>query len=234
MAKAARAATGEIEFIGPPRRLIAVGALPDLAAMEFDLEGPLANFLASTRPALRLRQARGSRRLKLRLRPDTPPGDYPGVLRTGKQTWPANARVQPFLRARLEPAELSFRGSPGETATCLTILVNEGNVPVELPKHAPLGIFDDDGIETAFAATYRENGETIDAFLSTFTRKLREAHGGLMKLSLLRGAGSHPPGAAVAVEVAAELPGALLKGHRYHGIWSTDFANIAVSVIARS
>lgn len=233
MAKAARTAAGEIEFIGPPRRLVAVGALPDIAAADLGLEGPLAEFIPSTRPALRLRARRGSRRLKLRLRPETPPGDYACVLRTGKESWPAKARVQPFLSARLAPAELSFRGSPGATAIFLTTLVNEGNVPVELPRFVPVGLFDDDGVETAFATTYRENGETIDAFLSTFTKKLREAHGGLMKLSLVRGAGSHPPGARVALEVAADLPAALLNGHRYHGIWSTDFANIAVSVIAR-
>jgi len=230
MARTAGSAAGEIEFIGPPRRLIAVGALPGIGAGEIGLEGPLADFVPRARPALR--QGRGGR-LELRLRPDTPPGEHAGVLRSGKESWPAKARVQPVLRARVGPAEMSFRGSPGSTATVLTTLVNEGNVPVELPKFVPIGLFDDDGVETAFATTYRENGETIDAFLSTFTRKLREAHGGLMKLSLARGAGSHPPGAIVAIEVAADLPAALLKGHRYHGIWSTDFANIAVSVTAR-
>jgi hypothetical protein len=234
MTRAAKALTSEIEFIGPPQRLISVGALPDLAPMDVGVEGAVADFLRSGHPAVRLHMRRGSRRMKLKLRPETPPGDYPVVLRSGGERWQAMARVQPFLRAQVTPSELSFRGAPGETATCLATLANEGNVPIELPKFALVGIFDDDGIETAFASTYRENAKTVDGFLSTFTSKLREAHGGLMKLRLVRGAGAHPSGTVTALEVAAELPGALAKGHRYHGIWTTDFANIAVSVTARS
>ncbi len=234
MARAARTSTSEFEFIGPPQRLIAVGALPDIAPADVGVEGAVADFLRPGRAALRLRMGRASRQMKLKLKPDTPPGNYTVVLRSRDERWQATARVQPFVRVHVTPSELSFRALPGETATCLTTLVNEGNVAIEVPKAALVGIFDDDGIETAFAATYREKTETVDRFLSTFTNKLREAHGGLMKLKIVRGDGSHAAGSAVAVEVEAELPGGLAKGHRYHGVWTTDFASIAVSVTARN
>jgi hypothetical protein len=231
MAKSSSEAPG-IEFVGPPGRLIAVGALPDLGGGALRLDGPLAEWGDPHRP-LKYRNARGVPELKLRLRPETKPGEYRGTLWTGKANWPVLARVLPVNRVSVSPAELVFTGPPGATATCLTTLVNRGNTDIVLPAYAPVGIFDDDGIETAFAATYARKTEKIDDFLSAFTGKLREAHGGLMKLSVLRGAGTHKPGASVALEVAADLPGTLPNGHRFHGVWTTDFANLAVSVTAR-
>src|SRR3954452_1140808 len=156
MARAARTSTSEFEFIGPPQRLIAVGALPDIAPADVGVEGAVADFLRPGRAPLRWGMGRASRQMKLKLKPDTPPGNYTVVLRSRDERWQATARVQPFVRVHVTPSELSFRALPGETATCLTTLVNEGNVAIEVPKAALVGIFDDDGIETAFAATYRE------------------------------------------------------------------------------
>ena len=64
MTRAAKALTSEIEFIGPPQRLISVGALPDLAPMDLGVEGAVADFLRSGHPAVRLHMRRGSRRMK--------------------------------------------------------------------------------------------------------------------------------------------------------------------------
>jgi hypothetical protein len=140
-------------------------------------------------------------------------------------------RVLPVVQVMSNPSELSFVGAPGSTATALLTLVNAGNVPVDLPKTAPIGVFDDEGVETAFAATYGKTVETFDNFVQIFHGKLREAHGGVMKLTLTRGAGVHLPGARAVVEMALDLPKDLKPGHRYHGVFSTDFAALSLSVI---
>lgn len=219
-----------IEFVGPPRGLIAVGDIGELAGADWHLDGDIATYLAQRGQALRPRRRAGGG-LRLRLLPHTPPGDYAARLCVGDTFVETVVRVLPAVQVTISPAELAFIGAPGSTAVALMTLINAGNVPVDLPKTAPVGIFDDDGVETAFAATYGKPIETFDSFVQIFHGKLREAHGGVMKLSVTRGAGVHLPGATAVVEMALELPGNLRPGHRYHGVFSTDFTALAISVM---
>ena len=226
-----RTAPATIEFVGPPRGLIAVGDIGDLAGPDWHLDGSITAYLAQRGQALRPRRRAGGG-LRLRLLPHTPPGDYAARLCVGEKFVDTVVRVLPAVQVTISPSELSFVGAPGSTASALMTLVNAGNVPVELPKTAPVGIFDDEGVETAFAATYGKPIETFDNFVQIFHGKLREAHGGVMKLTVTRGAGVHQPGTSAVVEFSLDLPGDLRPGHRYHGVFSTDFAALAISVIA--
>lgn len=223
-------APAAIEFVGPPRGLIAVGDTGEMAGTDWRLDGEITAFLVQRGHALRQSRRNGGA-LRLRLLPHTPPGDYKTQLYVGGKAISAMVRVLPAVQVTISPSELSFVGAPGGSATALMTLVNSGNVPVELPKTAPVGIFDDEGIETAFAATYSKPIETFDNFVQIFHGKLREAHGGVMKLTVTRGAGVHLPGASAVVEMTLDLPGDLKPGHRYHGVFSTDFAALAISVI---
>ena len=225
-----RTTPGTIEFVGPPRGLIAIGDIGGLAGADWYLEGEIAPYLAQRGTALRQRRRAGGN-LRLRLQSHTPPGDYVTKLYLGDKPVDVLVRVLPAIQVTINPSELSFVGQPGGTATALMTLVNSGNMPVELPKTAPVGVFDDEGVETAFAATYGKPVETFDAFVQIFHGKLREAHGGVMKLTVTRGAGMHPPGSSAVVEMTLDLPKELKAGHRYHGVLSTDFAALAISVI---
>jgi hypothetical protein len=225
-----RPALATIEFVGPPRGLIALGEIDNLAQADWRLEGNIAQYLAQRGSALRQRRRAGGG-LRLRLQAHTPPGDYPAKLYVGEKPVDVMVRVLPAMQVTINPSELSFVGPPGGRATALMTLVNAGNVPVELPATAPVGAFDDDGIETAFAATYGKPVETFDNFVQIFHGKLREAHGGVMKLTITRGAGLHPPGTSAVVEMTLDLPKDLRAGHRYHGVFSTDFASLALSII---
>ena len=225
-----RTAPATIEFVGPPRGLIAVGDTGGLAGTDWRLDGGISEFMAQRGHLLRQSRRAGGG-LRLRLLPNTPPGDYAAQLYVGGKSIDATVRVLPAVQVTISPSELSFVAAPGSSATVLMTLVNSGNVPVELPKTAPVGVFDDEGVETAFAATYGKAIETFDEFVQIFHGKLREAHGGLMKLTVTRGAGVHPPGSSAVVEMTLDLPGDLKPGHRYHGVFSTDFAALAISVI---
>jgi len=227
-----RAANGLVEFVGPPHRLICAGDFPGTDSAELVAKGALAKFVAKDRRALRIRNSArfGTTSMKLRLARNTPPGSYKAQIISAETIWDAVIDVRPHMQVSIVPAELSFRATPGKRATFVTTLRNLSNIDIEVPKFALIGIFDDDGIETAFAATYGKKFDDANAFLSSFTGKLSEAHGGLMKLRVLRGAGKHPPGAVAVLEIAADIPAGARKGHRYHGVWTTDFGNLAVSV----
>lgn len=220
-----------IEFVGTPRRLVAVGALPEVEG-ELSLEGEAAGLVSERHRALHAHALRGRRGMSLRLRPDAPPGDHQAVLRAGGQSWPVRLHVLPQVEVQMTPAGLSFTGAPGERVSCRAAIANSGNVAVELPKLAPVGIFADDGLESAFAATYADGADDFEEVFEAFHRRLREAHGGLMKLSITEGAGPLAPGASAVLEITAQLPEKLTRGRRYHGVWRTGFLNVAVKVTA--
>lgn len=227
-----KATQAVIEFSGPPRRLIAAGDLPVIAQADFEPSGKLAKYLPARGNALRIRNnpRRGGIAMKMKLAGNTPPGKYEGTIRSGKKSWVTQINVQTDLRASITPAELGFSAKPGTQSKIITTFHNLGNVDVTMPKTAPLGIFDDDGVEAAFASTYGKQFDDINKFLSNFSARLSKAHGGLMKLTVIRGAGTHPPGATALLEITADIPKETVRGHRYHGVWTTSFANLAVSV----
>lgn len=230
-AKADRTETRVIEFLGTPRNLVAVGEVPEFSGVP-EIKGKLEAFLLPGRQALRVRRAgrRGAARVHLRLDPTTPPGDYDGEVVTGKETWRILARVLPDQRVTLLAGELAFTGALDSKAVASIAFANDGNTQIEVPRAIPIGLFDDDGIETAFAASYAKPVKGIDAFVEVFHGKLSEAHSGIMKLSVTRGHGKHGPGTSFSADFAMDLKAPLRPGRRYHGVASTDFGEFSISV----
>jgi hypothetical protein len=220
-----------IEFIGPPGRLVAVGDIP-LVPGTPRLSGKLEAFLVNGRQALRVRSAgrRGAARIGLRLDPATPPGDYEGAMSAGDEAYRIIARVLPETRVSVLAGELAFSGAIGETAVATLAIANDGNTEIELPRAIVIGLFDDDGLETAFAASYAKPVTGIDALVEVFHGKLRESHSGLQKLSVTKGFGKHGPGTSFAADFALELRAPMRPGRRYHGVVSTDFGEFSISV----
>lgn len=230
-AKVDKTETQVIEFLGTPRRLVAVGEVPEFSGVP-EVTGKLAAFLLPGRQALRIRQAgrQGAARVSLRLDPATPPGDYEGEVSTDKETCKIVARVLPDLRVTLLAGELDFSGPLDSQATASLAIANDGNTEIELPRAIAVGLFDDDGIETAFAASYAKPVAGIDAFVEVFHGKLREAHSGVQKLAVTKGYGKHGPGTSFSAEFALKLKAPFRPGRRYHGVASTDFGEFSISV----
>lgn len=233
-AKKARSDRNEvrtIEFLGPPGRLVAVGNIPEITGVP-EIKGKLEPFLVPGRRALRVRPAgrRGAARVHLQLDRATPPGDYTGEVVTEKESFRILARVLPDPRVTVLAGELAFSGPLDAKAEASLAIANDGNTEIVLPRAIAIGLFDDDGIETAFAASYAKPVTGIDAFVEVFHGKLSEAHSGVQKLAITKGHGKHAPGTSFSADFALELKAPLRAGRRYHGVASTDFGEFSISV----
>jgi hypothetical protein len=208
----------------------------DLADVEFEPGSDLAGAAHVDRTPVRIRRRRrdsGRSPLRIRIDKRTPPGDYEAVLRAGGETYPVRITVEPAPGLSASPAEIVFAGAPGDEAEARLTLINTGNVAIDIPRSASVGIYDDDGIEQAFAQTYRLETDDANQLVGHLLQKLREGHGGLLKINV-DGAGTLDGGSSCVLSLRAQLaPKHLKAGHSYHGVWSLDPLHIAVAVTLR-
>ena len=221
-----------VHFSGPPRRIILQSALPEIDETEFKPSKELDSFIEDAPNAFRLKRNREGKisDLKIKLSSSTPPGQYKAELKTEAGRIPIEIHVEEHRRVTLSPPQLTFAGAPGEKVRIRALFINKGNVAFDIPKTSSLGIYDDDGIETAFASTYRKNFENTDEFLGHFIKKVRDGHGGLLKLRIVEGSGALLPDSRSSVIIEAQLPSKLRSMHHYHGVWSTSLFEQAVQV----
>ena len=219
-----------LKMLGEPHRL-AMGAavFNGQTTATIDLPEGLADAhgARTITAAVRLRAGENGR-IRLRLAKTTPPGIYRAEVRTGDSATPIDIEVLPTRRLKVSPPGLRFSGAVGDDCRAAFILVNAGNAPFEVPERAHFGIYDNEGVETAFATAYRENDEPME-LIKTFVRKLRDGHGGLLKLRI-EGAGPVEPGGERMVVATARIHDRLKPGHAYHGVWKLQDLNYAVSV----
>ena len=89
-----------------------------------------------------------------------------------------------------------------------------------------------DGIELAFAQTYRLDTDDATQLVGQLLQKLREGHGGLLKIRI-DGAGPLDAGANRVLTLRAHLAQKLKPGHSYHGSWRLEPLRIKVRVSVR-
>jgi hypothetical protein len=235
-AKTASDTRQAVHFAGPPHRLQLLSAPAiDLADVHLEASPDLASAARVERTPPRLRRRRAaSGRPPLRIRIDraTPPGDYDAVVLAGGIRYPARITVEAAPRLHATPASLRFDGAPGDGAVTRLMLANTGNVAIDIPKLTSVGVYDDDGVEQAFAQTYRLETDDPTALVGHLIHKLREGHGGLMKIEI-DGAGPLEAGTSRQLSLRAELAPKLRPGHSYHGVWSLDPLQVAVAVTVR-
>ncbi len=157
-------------------------------------------------------------RLRLRLRPETPPGEYTASVSHGELQQQILVTVHARVLATVQPHVLLWSGLPGTRARVEIVLTNAGNVPLEVPESCVTGIFDDKGIEAAFASTYRQETDDLNQLAGHLLSKLRESHGGLFKVHIAGGARNLAPGELCNLTLQTTLASKLLPGHSYHGL----------------
>lgn len=216
-------------FIGPPGRLRLAGVDPGRLA---DLQDVLLpGTLRPRRASGALRKGLNPERLRLRLPPDTKPGTYTVALAfaDGKQQ-EATVSVEPQSRLRVTPSALRLRAAAGATACARLLLENRGNVAIAVPPALVAGLFDDNGIEATMAAVYQLDTDDISKIVGHAFGRLRQAHGGLLKLRVRAGAGDLLPGECRLLDLETHLGEKLSPGHGYHGLLELGVHGIAVEV----
>ena len=224
---------GTPDFLGPPGHLHLVA--PELQSQVPGQRVQGVHWGQSTPvgvPAPRLRGGgRDPSRLRLRLDPATPAGEYVAVLDLADgQQREVNVQVQAHARLRTVPGTLRFVGEPGAEVSAQLMLENLGNVDIPLGEALVTGVFDDLGIEAALASTYRLESDDLNQIVGHIFSRLRDAHGGLLKLRVEGGAQALAPGERRLLVLFTTLGPKLKAGHRYHGVLGIAEHNVALRI----
>lgn len=219
-------------FRGAPRRLLLQNAPPEIDQFEFEPDERLSPFLGSPQRSVRTKTNRAGKlqKFKLRLDPLTPPGQYHAVLKTSDGPLPIEINVETDSRAVILPSMLSLTGSPGDKIKLNLQFTNQGNTGFDIPKTASVGVYDNNGIESAFASTYRQDTENFEELATHFVKMLRDGHGGMVKLRILEGHGALAPAARSMVIIELQLPSKLKPGHHYHGRWRSSLFTLPIAI----
>lgn len=218
-------------FMGPPGRLRWAGLEgAELGApVAVKLPDALANYVNHRHPALR--SSRSGARTRLRLAADTPPGIYNiAVEYAGGVKKDVEIAVQPRARLHVVPGTLRLAGAPGQEVSATLLLENRGNEALEISDALVTGLFDNEGIEAALAAMYRLDSDDLNKIVAAGFSRLRQAHGGLLKLRVSEGAGKLAPGERRQLLLETTLSNKLEAGHGYHGTLALGPHRIAVQV----
>lgn len=172
----------------------------------------------------------GATRLSFALPESTPPGAYEGTVQIGEERVPVVVEVaaQPDLDA--SPPSFTLSVAPGSEAHLDVMLVNRGNVPVEIQRAYAFNLLERGGIEEAVHAALREKAESGEQRLARLMDFLTERHGGLVRVAVEDGAGTLAPGEAREVRAELRFGSELRPGAVYNSTWEIANLNLFIEV----
>ncbi len=208
---------GEITLSGPPRNTTGVvGETGSQRVVRVELKLPGG---PSIQKAYVRAGASGRREIQLQLPNDTPPSTYRGEAQVGDATVPVVVHVAPVQQVRVEPRMTPVAAEPGGRAEFEVTISNEGNVPLQIPGEVSLDLDDDEGQDLALGralrATLKEGEHRVDRFFE----ELRQSHGGLGRVMMLKGAGPLDAGDTRTLRCRLEVPMTAEPGRSYSGGW---------------
>jgi hypothetical protein len=220
-----------LHFRGSPSRVSAVlelsqplapaitcrAVLPETGALPVNIRS-----LRSAAPAVST--------LSFRLPNSTPPGSYRGDVELGEERVPMVVEVEPRASLRFLCSRLVFREKPGAHTTAELMLCNRGNVAVAVPEEDKFCIFADDGLAQAmYSGLVEEDGDGKQR-LDRIMDELAKAHGGLVRVRVIKGAGPVAPDEVRKLSVELHFSRRLNGGHMYRGTWSVSRASLDVQI----
>jgi len=209
--------------------MVLLGDLPAKRDWQLVLPDELAEI--NRRQAIELpRSHLPGRPPRLKLPENTPAGTYAARLVSGDQSEGITIEVTAAPRLVTMPGSLRFVVRVGTVAEARIAFANRGNTILVIPAHAHVGLYDDDGIELAFADTYRQPQNVPETLFGNWLQKLREGHGGLSRLQVTEGAARLAPGETRMLTLTIAPSDRLKPGHSYHGVWNLAPLKLAVAV----
>jgi hypothetical protein len=220
-----------LRFKGAPTRVLATLELPEAFPPAHDCRVTLPGTgslslavrpLRSTPPIVST--------LSFRLPMSTPPGSYKGSMELGDKRMPIVVDVESRSSLRFIRPKVTHKGAPGARMITELTLLNRGNVNVTIPDKATFCVFDDDGVTRALYHGLVEEDSVGKQRIERIMDELGKAHGGLVRLTVIKGSGRLAPEEVRELEVELHFSRRLAGGHTYRGTWSVSGASLEVEI----
>jgi hypothetical protein len=220
-----------LRFKGAPTRVLATIELPEAFPPARDCRVTLPETgslplvvrpLRSTPPIISI--------LSFRLPRSTPSGSYEGNMELGDKRIPIVVDVESRSSLRFIRPKITHKGVPGARMSTELTLVNRGNVNVTIPNKATFCVFDDGGVTRALYRGLVEEDSVGKQRIDRVMDELAKAHGGLVRLTVIKGSGRLAPEEVRELEVELHFSRRLTGGHTYRGTWSVCGASLEVEI----
>ncbi len=166
-------------------------------------------------------EQRRSARLRLRLDPTTPPGEYQARVEVGGSSRPLLISVVERIAIDLEPTSFVIENRPGESVSKSATVTNRGNVPVTIGEIGPVPLDDEQKecriLRRAAEALDSEETITLDRLVEAIARASKRVldESGLLRVRNLSGTVEVSPGETVRLDLQVDVPATLDPHTRY-------------------
>ena len=179
-------------------------------------------------------------RLRLRLDPTTPPGEYRTEVEVGGGVRPLVLQIAEVIDLDLSPSLLVVENRQGKAVEKSVSVTNRGNVPLVIGDIGAV-VLDDERFECrtlrrAAAKLGSYDGEvTVDSLVTEIARASREVleRSGALRVRNLTGTVTVAPGETVRIDLRIDVPSTLESHTRYVGtvpIYTEDLRFLVVPV----
>lgn len=147
------------------------------------------------------------------------PGEYAEKITIGGKDVPVRIVVQPMMKVDISPHRLHFVGiRPGLEHHAELLIVNRGNVPVQIPNLRHSTALDVDTICRNLSLAVRDKGhEGSTATLDAFVQGLRRDMAGWLELTVEEAWEIVEPGKIISIHVTLKLPDDVDANRAYRG-----------------
>jgi len=144
-----------------------------------------------------------AQRVKLTLDASTPPGVYESEAAVGGVLKKLTLDIQPFVHVEVHPSQVHCVGiEPGMTHRVQVLLVNKGNVPLDIPAVDLMPTVSADSLCGCLAHAVQQSGEKgAMPALEVFTKKLRQELAEAVRVSVEEAGQIVAPGETVGIHL---------------------------------
>ena len=168
---------------------------------------------------------RSNSELLLKLPPQTAPGsyrgdaDFDGDANSGAKRRPIMVEIEPVTQLMLHPEQTTLEAGPASKSEFNLLIVNLGNVPVDIPESSTFDLDDEQAQDGALGRSLRAKLPQGEQRVDRFFEELRVSHGGEARVLVRAGAGSLAPGESRTLQCTLVAPDMIQAGRSYSGDW---------------
>ncbi len=227
-----RRAVGVCEVVNPTDRDVFVRQVPVWSDQLRDRHGaPLRDIsLMRMVPA----GSTVSLPLRLRLHPQTPPGEYTVAIMLGDERREVQVQVPERRQMRLATTRLSLVGEPRARLVQPLGISNQGNVPLQIGRLGAVILEESGGLCRSVQTSLRSSGDKgYQPFLDHLVAEFAQTRVDMLRVRLLEEVDSIAPGETRTLPLEFHLPSDLRPGRRYFGRLDMEDQTIQIQVTAQ-